>query len=88
MVTKKRVCLDPTKLNKAVLRETYPITTVEEVVAKTIGAKYFSVIDADSGYWQMNKVLNYALSMHHGDVLDMPGYLLVLEQLGIFLDKK
>ena len=29
------------------------ITTVEEVVANTPGAKYFSVLDAHSGYWQI-----------------------------------
>ena len=50
---KIRVCLDPTKLNKAILRGPYPIKTVEEVVAKTCGAKYFSVLDANSGYWQI-----------------------------------
>ena len=40
------VCLDPTKLNRAILRGPYPIKTVEEVIAKTSGAKYFSVLDA------------------------------------------
>ena len=47
------VCLDPTKLNKAILHGPYPNTTIEEVVIKTANAKYFSVVDANSGYWQI-----------------------------------
>ena len=50
---KIRVCLDPTKLNKAILQSPYPTRTVEEVIAKVANAKYFSVIDANSGYWQI-----------------------------------
>lgn len=50
---KIRICLDPTKLNKAILRGPYPTRTVEEVVTKTNGAKFFSVLDANSGYWQI-----------------------------------
>ena len=46
------ICLDPTKLNRAVLRGPYPTRTVE-VVAKTYGAKLFTVLDANSGYWQI-----------------------------------
>ena len=47
------ICLDPTKLNKATLRGPYPIRTIEQVVAKTANAKYFTVLDAQSGYWQV-----------------------------------
>ena len=50
---KLRICLDPTKLNKAVLRGLYPLQKVEEVIAKTSGARYFSVLDGNSGYWQI-----------------------------------
>ena len=50
---KIRICLDPTKLNKAIKRSQYPTKTIEEVVAHTSGAKYFSVIDANCGYWQI-----------------------------------
>ena len=42
---KLRVCLDPTKLNHTILREPYPATTIEEVIAKTANARYFSVRD-------------------------------------------
>ena len=50
---KIRVCLDPTKLNKAILRGPYPTRTIEEVAANTCDAKFFSVLDANSGYWQI-----------------------------------
>ena len=50
---KLRICLDPTKLNKAIKRGPYPTKTVEEVLAKTSQAKFFSVIDAKTGYWQI-----------------------------------
>ena len=35
------------------LRGPYPTRTVEEVVAKTYGARFFTVLDANSGYWQI-----------------------------------
>ena len=50
---KIRICLDPTRLNKAIKRGAVPVRTVEEVSAKLYGAKYFSVFDASSGYWQI-----------------------------------
>ena len=50
---KLRVCLDPTKLNKAVLRGPYPTRTIEEVASHIHRAKYFTVLDASSGYWQI-----------------------------------
>ena len=39
---KLRICIDPRRLNEAVLREHYPLLTVEEVVSRIPGAKYFS----------------------------------------------
>ena len=50
---KIRICLDPTKLNRAIKRGAYPVRTVEEVSAKLHGSKVFSVLDAKSGYWQI-----------------------------------
>ena len=46
---KIRICLDPSDLNKAVKREYYPISTVEEIVAKIPDAKVFTVLDTKSG---------------------------------------
>ena len=48
---KLRVCLDPRPLNKAILRPHYPLPTLEDVTSKLTGAKFFSVLDARSGYW-------------------------------------
>ena len=48
-----RVCLDPRDLNQAVMREHYPLPTLEELTLMLSDAKYFSVLDATSGYWQI-----------------------------------
>ena len=50
---KVRICLDPKDLNKAIRREHYPIPTVEEVVASFSDAKVWSVLDAKSGFLQI-----------------------------------
>lgn len=48
-----RVCIDFTQLNKAVKREYHPLPTTEETISELGKAKYFSKLDANSGYWQM-----------------------------------
>ncbi|XP_049518654.1 uncharacterized protein LOC119439980 [Dermacentor silvarum] len=50
---KVRICLDPIALNKALLREHYPMPTLEDVVPKLAGANVFSTLDAASGFWQI-----------------------------------
>ena len=50
---KLRICLDPKALNDCILRPHYPIRTVEDVVTKLTGAKYFSVLDTTKGYWSI-----------------------------------
>lgn len=50
---KLRVCIDPRDLNKAVKREHYQLPTQEEITARLAGAKYFSHLDAKSGFWQI-----------------------------------
>ena len=47
-----RICVDLTKLNKSVLREAYPLPTVDFTLAKLSRAKVFSKIDANSAFWQ------------------------------------
>lgn len=49
---KVRICLDPIALNKALLREHYPMPTLEDV-PKLAGANVFSTLDAASGFWQI-----------------------------------
>lgn len=48
---KLRVCLHPRPLKKAIMRPHYPLPTLEDVTSKLVGAKYFSTMDARSGYW-------------------------------------
>ena len=48
-----RICVDLKPLNKYVLREIYPLPTVDETLAQLSGATVFSKLDANSGYWQI-----------------------------------
>ena len=50
---KIRICIDPRDLNKAILREHYPMMTIEDVVAGMAQAKVFSLLNTTSGYWQV-----------------------------------
>ena len=50
---KLRVCLDPSDLNRAVMREHFPMQTVEDVISRMPNAKVFSVLDANHGFWQV-----------------------------------
>ena len=48
-----RICVDLTKLNECVYRERYQLPSVEESLSKLRGAKVFSKLDANSGFWQI-----------------------------------
>ena len=48
-----RICLDPKDLNKAILRENYPMPTIEEIATHLHGAKVFTVLDAKNGFWHV-----------------------------------
>ncbi|KAL4008088.1 hypothetical protein ACER0C_001940 [Sarotherodon galilaeus] len=48
-----RVCLDPRDLNTAVMREHYQLPTAEEITSRLAKAKYFTVLDTSSGFWQL-----------------------------------
>ena len=48
-----RICVDLKPLNKSVLRETYPMPKVDEILAQLTGATVFSKLDANSGFWQI-----------------------------------
>lgn len=48
-----RLCLDPKDLNKAIKRPHHCTPTLDEVLPKLNGAKYFSIVDARSGYWNI-----------------------------------
>ena len=49
-----RICVDLTQLNKSVMRETYPLPHLEDTLASLEGSRYFSKMDANSGFWQID----------------------------------
>ena len=50
---KVRICVDLTNLNESVCRERHILPSVEQTLAPIGGAKHFSKLDANSGYWQI-----------------------------------
>ena len=47
-----RICVDLTKLNENILREAYPLPSVEFIIGKLSKSKVFSKLDANSAFWQ------------------------------------
>ena len=50
---KPQICLDPRPLNQAIKREHLHLPIAEGLFSQMSGAKYFSKLDANSGYWQI-----------------------------------
>ncbi|XP_063227048.1 uncharacterized protein LOC134533454 [Bacillus rossius redtenbacheri] len=50
---KLRLCLDPTDLNKVVIRDYHEIPTLEEMSEKLTGKKFYSVFDLKEGFHQV-----------------------------------
>ena len=48
---KLRILLDPTNLNKAIVREPYHFTTAEDIAHLLVDACIMSVCDCMTGYW-------------------------------------
>ena len=48
-----RICVDLKPLNRSVRREVHPLPKVDETLAQLTGAKIFSKLDANSGFWQI-----------------------------------
>ena len=46
-----RICLDPRDLNKVIHRPHYPLKTPSDILPELSGARYFTKLDARSGYW-------------------------------------
>ena len=57
VVTKKsgqlRLCLDPKDLNDAIQRKHYPLLVIEDVATRLAGAKVFTVLDVQQGFWHV-----------------------------------
>jgi len=50
---KVRICVDLKPLNANVKREIHPLPKVDDTLAQLSGAKVFSKLDANSGFWQI-----------------------------------
>lgn len=48
-----RLCIDPKELNRYVKREHFQLPTRGEIFGDLAGTKYFSKLDASSGFWQV-----------------------------------
>ena len=48
-----RVCVESRMINTAIERERYPMNTIEELIVELNGAKFFSKIDLNKGYHQL-----------------------------------
>ena len=55
------ICLDPKELYVAIQREHYQLPAIEEVASRLHGAKWFSVLDAQNGFWhvKLDEVSSY-----------------------------
>ena len=48
-----RICVDLTKLNESVKREKHILPSTDRTLAQLAGAKVYSKLDANSGFWQV-----------------------------------
>lgn len=48
-----RFCVDYRKLNSLTLKDTYPLTRIDECLASLVEANYFTALDLNAGYWQL-----------------------------------
>ena len=48
-----RICIDPSDLNKAILREHFPMNHIDEIATRLHGSQYFSTLDANKGYFHV-----------------------------------
>ena len=60
-----RICVDLSKLNESVKRERHPLPVVHQTLAQLAGAKLFTKLDANSGFWQIPHPLSSPRSLHH-----------------------
>ena len=51
-----RICVDLTRLNQSVCRERHTLPAVDQTLAQLEGAKVFTKLDANSGFWQISKI--------------------------------
>lgn len=73
-----RICIDPTDVNKNVIRRRYPLTTIEEISTKIAGSNIFTKLDSKKGFWQIKlsersqKYLTFATPWRRYSCLKLP----------------
>ena len=50
---KVRICVDMKPLNENVMREFHPLPAIEETLAQLSGARIFTKLDGNAGFWQI-----------------------------------
>ena len=65
---KLRICLDPTNLNKAIIREPYHFKTLEDIAHLIARACTLTVLDCHKGYWdqQLDEQSSYMTTLNNG----------------------
>ena len=48
-----RFCADFRKLNNITIKDVYPLPRIDDSLSRLNGAKYFSIMDIQSGFWQL-----------------------------------
>ena len=48
-----QLCINPKNLNEALEREPDYSRTIDELISMFAGAKVFTIVDMDKGYWQV-----------------------------------
>lgn len=48
-----RLCIDPAQLNQAIIRPVHRGKTMQDILPTLAGARYFSILDAKSGFWNL-----------------------------------
>ena len=66
---KLQICLDPTNLNKAVMREPYHFSTLEDISRLLADACILTICDCKKGYWhQMLDEASSYLTMFNTEI--------------------
>ena len=47
------VCALYIRLNAATIKDVYPLPRIEDALSRLEGARYFSILDMQAGYWQV-----------------------------------